>query len=130
MYISKVTVVNYRNFSNTFFLFNEGINTIIGENGSGKTNIFRAMRLLLEDASYQYAYKIDENDFNRSIGDWRGHWIIISIEFDNISSDEAIQSLFVHGVGNIDEKDYVEKATYNLFYRPKAEIRKKAFGVR
>ena len=125
MYISKVTLVNYRNFSNAYFLFNKGINTIIGENGSGKTNIFRAMRLLLEDASYQFAYKLDQSDFNRSIGDWRGQWIIISLEFDEISSDEAIQSLFIHGAGNIEEKDFVKKATYNLFFRPKSEIRKK-----
>ena len=38
MYISKVSLVNYRNFENSFFLFNKGINTIIGENASGKTN--------------------------------------------------------------------------------------------
>ena len=124
MYISKISLVNYRNFASAFFLFNKGINTLIGENGSGKTNVFRAMRLLLEDASFQYAYKLDQSDFNRSIVDWRGQWIIISIEFDEIASDEAIQSLFIHGAGNI-EKDFIKKATYNLFFRPKAEIRKK-----
>jgi putative ATP-dependent endonuclease of OLD family len=32
--------------------------------------------------------------------------------------------LFIHGAG-IAEEDYVEKATYNLFFRPKADIRKK-----
>ena len=63
MYISKVSLVNYRNFANANFKFNKGINTIIGENGCGKTNVFRAMRLLLEDASYQFAYKLNENDF-------------------------------------------------------------------
>lgn len=77
MYISKVTLINYRNFKNSFFNFNKGINTIIGENGAGKTNIFRAMRLLLEDSLYQYAYKLNENDFNRSVGSWKGHWIFI-----------------------------------------------------
>ena len=46
MYISKVSLVNYRNFENSFFLFNKGINTIIGENASGKTNLFRAIRLI------------------------------------------------------------------------------------
>lgn len=29
MYISKVSLVNYRNFENSYFLFNKGINTII-----------------------------------------------------------------------------------------------------
>ena len=130
MYISKVSVVNYRNFANANFLFEKGINTIIGENGSGKTNIFRAIRLLLEDASYQYAYKLNEGDFNRSIGDWRGHWIIISIEFNDLSDDEVIQALFVHGAGVINKNDFVKKATYNLFFRPKIAIRQKLANLK
>lgn len=125
MYISKVSLVNYRNFTNAKIILNKGINTIIGENGSGKTNLFRAIRLLLEDASIQYAYKLTESDFNRRLGNnWKGHWIIISLEFSELSHEEAIQSLFIHGVG-IAEENYVEKATYNLFFRPKADIRKK-----
>lgn len=124
MHISKVSLVNYRNFANAKFLFNEGINTIIGENGAGKTNVFRAIRLLLDDAFIQFAYKLDKGDFNRSIGDCRGHWIIISIEFDDISQDEAVQSLFIHGAGMV-EGDFVTKASYNLFFRPKADIRLK-----
>ena len=124
MYISKLSLVNYRNFSNTFFKFKKGINTLIGENGSGKTNAFRAMRLLLDANLLQYSYRLNEDDFNRSIGNWKGHWIIISIEFNDVSDDEAIQSLFLHGTGNIAENK-IEKATYNLFFRPKADIRKK-----
>ncbi|MBZ4191707.1 ATP-dependent nuclease [Niabella beijingensis] len=124
MYISKVSLVNYRNFLNAKFLFKEGINTIIGENGSGKTNLFRAIRLLLEDASLQYSYKLSESDFNRALGNWKGHWIIISIEFDKINNEEAIQALFVHGAGVIGEA-HVEKASYNLFFRPKADIRQR-----
>lgn len=126
MYISKVSLVNYRNFLNSSFKFEKGINTIIGENGAGKTNVFRAIRLLLEDSSLQYAYKLTETDFNRSLGkdNWKGHWIIISIEFDDLNNEEAIQSLFIHGTG-IAEKDFVKKAAYNLFFRPKADIRQK-----
>lgn len=126
MYISKVSLVNYRNFANAYFNFNKGINTVIGENGSGKTNVFKAIRLLLEDASLQFAYKLTEGDFNRTLdkGRWKGHWIIISLEFDELNDEEAIQSLFIHGTG-IAEVNYVEKATYNLFFRPKADIRQK-----
>ena len=109
---------------NSSFEFVKGINTIIGENGSGKTNLFRAIRLILDDNLYRFAYRLDENDFNRNIGAWKGHWIIISLEFSELSDDEAIQSLFIHGVGNI-ENNSVDKATYNLFFRPKADIRQK-----
>lgn len=104
-------------------ILNKGINTIIGENASGKTNLFRAIRLLLDDSLLSSAYKLNENDFNRELGmDWRGHWIIISIEFSEVSEDESIQALFAHGVGNIDSPD---RATYNLFFRPNKGVRHK-----
>ena len=120
MYISKVVIRNYKNFRNCKFEFNKGINTIIGENGSGKTNLFAAIRLLLDDNLLKFAYKLNENDFNRSLPNWKGHWIIISIEFSELSYDESIQALFVHSTGNITS---VDRATYNLFFRPKHEIR-------
>ncbi|MCG4788654.1 AAA family ATPase, partial [Roseburia faecis] len=72
-------------------------NTIIGENGSGKSNILRAIRLLLDDTMVRAAYRLEESDFCRSLGEWRGHWIIISVEFEQISADEAVQALFLHG---------------------------------
>jgi len=124
MHISKVQLVNYRNFARADVLFKPGINTIIGENGSGKTNLFRAIRLLLDDNLLRQAYRLDETDFHRPLGPWRGHWIIISLEFEDVSQDEAIQSLFLHGVGNI-EGDVIGKATYNLIFRPKAAVRAK-----
>lgn len=122
MHITKLSLVNYRNFKNAKLLFKKGINTIIGENGSGKTNLFRAMRLLLDGSMSRSATKLSEGDFCRSLGRWHGHWIIISIEFNDIASDEASQSLFLHGVGNA-EVDVVSRATYNLIFRPKANIR-------
>lgn len=122
MYISKLTVVNYRNFSNTTLVFNQGVNTIIGENGSGKTNIFRAIRLLLDDNMVRSAYRLDELDFHRGLGQWQGHWIVISLEFDEIGPDESIQALFQHGVGVLDGGG-INRATYNLIFRPKKEIR-------
>lgn len=122
MHISKLCLVNYRNFPNTKLLFAKGINTIIGENGSGKTNLFRAIRLLLDDNMLRSAQKLEEKDFHRGLPNWQGHWIIISLEFDEVSQDEVIQSLFLHSAGNI-EDGKVDKATYNLIFRPKASIR-------
>ncbi|ENK6701000.1 AAA family ATPase [Yersinia enterocolitica] len=122
MHISKLSLVNYRNFANTRLLFKKGINTIIGENGSGKTNLFRAIRLLLDDNMIRSAYRLDSTDFHRGLGRWQGHWIIISLEFEDISADEAVQALFRHGTGGIEDEE-IGKATYNLIFRPKKEIR-------
>jgi putative ATP-dependent endonuclease of OLD family len=122
MHISKLSIVNYRNFYRANLFFNKGVNTIIGENGSGKTNLFRAMRLLLDDNMVRAAFRLDEADFHRGLGDWRGHWIIISMEFQDIGPDEAIQALFQHGTEILDGNP-ITKATYNLIFRPKKEIR-------
>lgn len=122
MHISKLTVVNYRNFASTTLHFNKGVNTIIGENGSGKTNLFRAIRLLLDDNMVRSAFRLDESDFHRGLDNWRGHWIVISLEFEDIGPDEAIQALFLHGTGVV-ASGPIGKATYNLIFRPKKELR-------
>lgn len=124
MYISKLSLVNYRNFANTTLHFKEGVNTILGENGSGKSNIFRALRLLLDAAMIRSAYHIDEGDFCRNIGDWRGQWIVIGAEFRDLSPDEAVQAIFLHGTADASGEN-VEQATYNLIFRPKKQVRAK-----
>ncbi|WP_416346736.1 AAA family ATPase [Acinetobacter junii] len=45
MYISQLSNVNYKNFKQEKFKFKrKSVNNIIGENASGKTNVFQAMR--------------------------------------------------------------------------------------
>lgn len=124
MHISKLTLVNYRNFKNTSLTFQRGVNTIIGENGAGKSNILRAIRLLLDDNMIRAAYRLEESDFSRALDQWKGHWIIISMEFEDLSTDEAVQALFLHGTAGI-HTGPISKATYNLIFRPKKEIRLK-----
>jgi len=123
VYISKLTLVNYRNFANATLRFNQGVNTIIGENGAGKSNVLRAIRLMLDDSMVRASYRLDGSDFYRGLGSWRGHWIIISVEFDEVSADEAMQALFVHGTGVGQTGGVVARATYNLIFRPNKQIR-------
>jgi len=129
MHAAKLSLVNYRNFSNVKLFFHPGVNTVIGENGSGKTNLFRAMRLLLDDRMVRSAYRLEEQDFCRYLSDWKGHWIIISLEFEDLSQDESVQALFCHTTGVIGDDQVVKKATYNLIFRPKWQIRKELSEV-
>lgn len=124
MHISELSIVNYRNFASTTLVFNKGVNTIIGENGSGKTNVFRAIRLLLDDNMVRAAFRLEESDFHRGLDQWQGHWIIISLEFEEIGPDEAIQALFLHGTGVVVDAG-IGRATYNLIFRPKKDVRLK-----
>lgn len=125
MHISKLTLINYRNFANATLRFNKGVNTIIGENGAGKSNVLRAIRLMLDDNMVSASYKLNETDFYRGLGSWRGQWIIISVELEEISADEAVQALFVHGTGVGHADGVVGQATYNLIFRPNKQIRMK-----
>ncbi|BDB27319.1 AAA family ATPase [Cupriavidus sp. P-10] len=129
MHISKLTLVNYRNFRSTTLRFHRGVNTIIGENGSGKSTILRAIRLLLDDTMVRAAYRLEESDFSRALAQWQGHWIIISMEFEEISADEAVQALFLHGTAALEDGP-LSKATYNLIFRPKKEVRLKLAGLK
>ncbi|WP_462146187.1 ATP-dependent nuclease [Pseudoalteromonas gelatinilytica] len=124
MHISKLTLRNYRNFKNSTLAFNRGINTLIGENGAGKTNVFRAIRLLLDNNLPRSASKLIEDDFCRKLASWRGHWIVISLEFSDIGMDEVSQALFIHGTAQLNDNP-LKKASYNLIFRPKAHIRKR-----
>ncbi|KAF1299346.1 ATP-dependent endonuclease [Enterococcus sp. JM4C] len=89
MNLSNVQIVNFRNYSSTTFNFFGGANTIIGENDSGKSNALTAIRMLLDDSFYYSTKSLKESDFNKSLGNFRGHWIIISAEFENISDEES-----------------------------------------
>ncbi len=88
MHISNIYVKNFRNFSDFSMDLSIGFQTIIGENNIGKSNLYRAIRLVL-DKGISYKERIlNEKDFhgypNLNINDH----IIISIDFqgDNISS--------------------------------------------
>lgn len=123
MYISNLSIRNYRNFKSVSVDLKKGVNTIIGENGAGKSNLFQALRLLIDDSLPRYT-KFYETDFNRSIGGWQGHWIIIRIEFDELDASEEIQTLAIQAAGHMGAEPH---GSYSLYFRPNSVIRKKLF---
>lgn len=126
MHISKLTLRNYRNFRNSSLLFHKGVNTIIGENGSGKTNIMQAIRILL-DENLPRTYRFYESDFNRSLTPWKGHWIIIQLFFDDLDHGDEAQALTLHQVGEADID--TSRGSCAVIFRPKYLIRKAIFEL-
>jgi putative ATP-dependent endonuclease of OLD family len=123
MHISRVSLVNYRNFERATIRLDAGVNTIIGENGSGKSNLFRAIRLLLDERLVSRQHDLREDDFHRGLSSWRGHWIVIRIEFSGVSNDEAMQSLLLQHTAEESSGKGTEHAAYSLIFRPKLAIR-------
>lgn len=64
MYIDSITIKGFRNFKNTKVDFNEGVNVIIGHNNAGKTNLLRALSLVLDSKTSR---KLEIDDFNKNI---------------------------------------------------------------
>ena len=64
MYISKITIKNYRNFKDQEVSFNEGVNVIIGHNNAGKTNLIQALALVIDNHGSKH---LDVDDFNKTI---------------------------------------------------------------
>jgi putative ATP-dependent endonuclease of OLD family len=123
MYITALKIRNFRNFNNSKFQFKKGVNTILGENGSGKTNALYAMRLLLDESLPRNITKLRESDFCRNLIDWKGHWIVISLDFDELSPHEGCQIL-KHESGHMDESD---KGTLTFYFRPCLKVRQTLF---
>ena len=125
MYISSLKIRNFRNFDRSKFVFKKGVNTILGENGSGKTNALYALRLLLDDSLPRNITKLRDSDFCRNLKTWKGHWIIISVEFDELSAHEGCQTL-KHNTGHMDGS---EKGTLTIYYRPCLRVRQSLFDA-
>jgi len=127
MYIKELLVRNFRNFRAAKLQFTDSsVNTVLGENASGKTNIFHAIRLVLDDSLPQNSKYLSVNDFHRGLGIPNGHWIIIGFKFGGLGvSDEemvmANHALELEG-GNAE-------GTYTFVYRPKLHVRKKLFEI-
>src|SRR5665648_316025 len=62
MYISKIEIENFRNFKCKDITFNEGVNVIIGHNNAGKTNLIKALSLVID---CQSSKRLEVDDFNK-----------------------------------------------------------------
>jgi len=87
MHIKNIEINNYRNFSNLKIDFTKGFQTIIGENNIGKSNLFWAIRLVLDKSLSYNSKNLREKDFYNFPDLTIDSYISISIEFygDNLS---------------------------------------------
>ena len=137
MFLSGLQLFNFRNFLSSCFAFKEGANTIIGENDSGKSNAIAGLRMLLDDSFFYTTKRLKESDFSYSLNSWRGHWIIISATFSDITNtdkeSEICASIVVDNNENVAamssliSNDCRDHGVVTLFVRPQKNIRQKLF---
>ena len=119
MYISNIKIRNYKNFYKESVDFKKTITTVIGENGTGKTNLFNAIRLLIDN---NYRHFFHEDEFSYELNNIKGQWIIISLRFSDVPNP-------------IEEPEAAEfnpqngEAIYSLIFRPKKIIRNQLYNL-
>lgn len=57
MYISKLIIKNYKSIKDEVFIFNKGINVLVGKNNAGKSNIVSALNEILGDKYNTMSYE-------------------------------------------------------------------------
>ncbi|MBA2851569.1 putative ATP-dependent endonuclease of OLD family [Methanococcus maripaludis] len=126
MYISEITLTNFRGFNNkTTIQFKEGINVIIGHNNSGKSTIIKALELLFETGITK-RLTIDDFNKNVNIDDLKENPPKVTINAKLIkSSDEGEYSDELATVATWLtklEKSYEAQLTYE-FFLPERELK-------
>lgn len=67
MYVSKITLEGFRNYTDATAHFDRGINVIIGDNGQGKTNLLESVFYLTSARSFKTRYDRELIGFDREI---------------------------------------------------------------
>lgn len=63
MYITNLTIKNFRGIENLDLNLNKGLNVLIGENNSGKTSVIDLLRLVFDKGNYPNEIYWKETDF-------------------------------------------------------------------
>ncbi|PCJ56543.1 MAG: chromosome segregation protein SMC [Planctomycetota bacterium] len=125
MFIKTFTIRNFRNFRNAkFFLNNKSVNSILGENASGKTNFFYALRLVLDDSLPQNAKQLSSTDFFNGLDHPSGHWVVLSFVFGGLgeSDEELVMANHAMQMASGDAE-----GVFTFAFRPKIHIRQQLF---
>ncbi|NVK66626.1 MAG: AAA family ATPase [Flavobacteriales bacterium] len=140
-YISRVRIVNFRNFKEIDVELNHK-EVLIGENGVGKTNFLKAIQLILDPTLSEFDRQLNESDFNDSVENPydNGEEITISIEIRNYEHKRGLIAQFQDAVVSVtpptlrftykhfpkrDETGQIVDYTYKIF---KGNDEEKSFG--
>lgn len=119
MRISRIAVENYANFESVDFT-TDGSLVIVGENKAGKSNLLRALRLVLDPVLPDRDRQLGLEHFWDGLGDAKlGATVKVVVEFTDFEDNDNL--LTVLGGSLVDtETPVVARLTY--LYRPKAAL--------
>lgn len=90
------------------------------------------MRILLDSDYYYNTKRLKDTDFSFELGDWKGHWIIISAFFDKITPTDKETEVCSEMIPDTENLDFLKSfircrgfdyGVVTLFIRPNKKIR-------
>lgn len=117
MYISRLFVRNFRNFRHLDVRLYDGVTCFIGENNSGKTNLFHAIRLVLDGNISAQRRRLQPEDLAAGLSFTQPEHVLISVEFSGFAGHPNEEALPFTAV--------LQNGTARISYRfrPKATVR-------
>jgi putative ATP-dependent endonuclease of OLD family len=117
MFVSRLFIKNFRNFRHLDVALSDGVTCFIGENNSGKTNLFYALRLVLDGNLSAQRRRLRPEDLASGLTFSTPEHVLISIEFAGFAghpNEEALPFTAVLQGGT---------ARISYRFRPKAIVR-------
>lgn len=117
MYISRLVIRNFRNFSHLDVKLQKGVTCVIGENNTGKTNLLSAIRLAVDTTLSSLYRQLLEHDVHSGADLSCPGQVLVSVEFVSYSDDINERAL----VGACEVEPDLARIHYR--FRPKREVR-------
>ena len=118
MYLSRIDIKNFRNFSH-LDVESSGNIVVIGENGVGKTNLIHALRLIFDPTLPDSRRQLTRADFWDGLGDpGTSDKIVVFVEIRDFECNDNILSLLTDH--RIDGNPQVVRLTYE--FRQKQDV--------
>lgn len=119
MRICRIAVENFANFQKVDFQTDESL-VIVGENKAGKSNLLRALRLVLDPTLPDRERQLGLEHFWDGLGDGKlGAVVRVEVEFTDFEEDENLLAVLAGSLVDT-ESPVVARLTY--LYRPKADL--------
>lgn len=117
MYVSRIFIKNFRTFRHLDVAIGKGVTCFIGENNAGKTNLFHALRLVLDGNISAQRRRLHSEDLSSGLTFSQPEHVLIAIEFSDFSGKPNEEALPFTAV--------LQNGTARISYRfrPKATVR-------
>ncbi|MDQ2139873.1 AAA family ATPase [Alcaligenaceae bacterium B3P038] len=123
MRISRITIENYANFKSVDFATDDSL-VIVGENKAGKSNLLRALRLVLDPMLPERDRQLGLEHFWDGLGDAKlGATVKVVVELTDFENNDNLLTVLGGSLVNT-ESPVVARLTY--LYRPKAALESEA----